>query len=241
MVSFFIDKGKIVVKELAAGAISPSKDIIVIDVKKENVAPDLPIKLDVSVDMGKNFQLVALGLDSFIEGQLLINKQLQKDLSINGELNFVEGSYRALGQQLVLQKSRVIFQGVPDSPYLTIEAIRDPDKVQDNVVAGVRVTGTPDELQLEIFSEPAMSQQQALSYLTRGQALDSSSESSSMANMLIDIAAGQSDGLMNSIGEGVGIKDLSLSSSGTGDEQSVGVRGEIAPGVEISYGPFGVF
>ena len=45
---------------------------------------------------------------------------------------------------------------------------------------------------------------------------------------------------MSSIGEEVGIKDLSLSSSGTGEEQSVGVRGEIAPGVEISYG-VGVF
>ncbi|PKG37671.1 translocation/assembly module TamB domain-containing protein [Psychromonas sp. Urea-02u-13] len=236
----FIDKGKVVVKELPAGAISQSKDIIVVDVEKEKVAPDLPIIIDLSLDMGNDFQLVALGLDSFIEGKLLIKKPLAKDLSINGELSFVDGSYRSLGQQLVLQKSRVIFQGAPDSPYLTLEAIRDPNKIQDSVIAGVRVTGTPDELELVIFSEPAMSQQEALSYLTRGHSLDSSSESSTMANMLIDIAAGQSDGLMSTIGEGVGIKDLSLSSSGTGEEQSVGVRGEIAPGVEISYG-VGVF
>jgi translocation and assembly module TamB len=236
----FIDKGKVVVKQLPAGAISQSKDIIVVDVKKDKVAPDLPIIIDLSLDLGNQFKLVALGLNSFIEGKLLVKKPLEKDLSINGELNFVDGSYRSLGQQLILQKSRVIFQGAPDSPYLSIEAIRDPNKIQDNVTAGVRVTGTPDELELVIFSEPAMSQQEALSYLTRGQSLDSSSDSSTMANMLIDIAAGQSDGLMSSIGEGVGIKDLSLSSSGTGTEQSVGVRGEIAPGVEISYG-VGVF
>jgi translocation and assembly module TamB len=236
----FIDKGKIVIKELPAGAISQSKDIIVVDVKKENTAADLPFIIDLSLDMGNNFQLVALGLDSFIDGKLLIRKRLQKDLTINGELNFVDGSYRSLGQQLVLQNSRIIFQGSPSSPYLTVEAIRDPDKIEDSVIAGVRVTGTPDELELVIFSEPAMSQQEALSYLTRGQSLDSSSDNSTMANMLIDIAAGQSSGLMSSIGEGVGIKDLSLSSSGTGDEQSVGVRGEIAPGVEISYG-VGVF
>ena len=236
----FVDKGKIVVKELPAGAVSQSKDIIVVDIEKEKVVPDAPIIIDLSVDMGNKFQLVALGLDTFINGKLLIKKKLKKDLTINGELNFVDGSYRSLGQQLVLQKSRVIFQGAPESPYLKIEAIRDPSKIEDSVVAGVRVTGTPDELELVIFSEPAMAQQEALSYLTRGQSLNSSSDSSTMANMLIDIAAGQSGGLMSSIGEEVGIKDLSLSSSGTGDEQSVGVRGEIAPGVEISYG-VGVF
>jgi translocation and assembly module TamB len=236
----FIDKGKIVIKELPAGAISQSKDIIVVDVKEQDITPNLPIIIDLSLDMGQNFQLVALGLDSFIDGKLLIKKRLEKDLTINGEVNFVNGSYRSLGQQLVLQNSRVIFQGSPESPYLTIEAIRDPDKIEDSVIAGVRVRGTPDELELVIFSEPAMSQQQALSYLTRGKSLDSSSDNSTMANMLIDIAAGQSSGLMSSLGEGVGIKDLSLSSSGTGNDQSVGVRGEVAPGVEISYG-VGVF
>tara|TARA_R110001583_G_scaffold57547_2_gene172179 strand:+ start:21187 stop:25167 length:3981 start_codon:yes stop_codon:yes gene_type:complete len=238
--NLMIDKGKLVIKELPAGAVSESKDIIVVDVKKEKIVPELPMVIDLTLDMGQEFQLVALGLDTYIDGKLLVKQALKKDLTINGELSFFDGSYRSLGQQLVLQNSRVVFQGSPESPYLSIEAIRDPDKVEDDVTAGVRVTGTPDQLELVIFSDPAMAQQQALSYLTRGKSLDSSSESSSMANMLIDIAAGQSDGLMSSIGEGVGIKDLSLSSSGTGDEQSVGVRGEIAPGIELSYG-VGVF
>ncbi|WP_413698852.1 translocation/assembly module TamB domain-containing protein [Psychromonas sp. KJ10-10] len=235
-----IDRGKLVIKEVPAGAVSESKDIIIVDVEKEKVVPSLPMVIDLNLDMGDEFQLVALGLDTFINGNLIVKQELKKDLTINGELSFVDGSYRSLGQQLVLQDSRVVFQGAPDSPYLSIEAIRDPDNVEDDVTAGVRVTGTPDELELVIFSDPAMAQQQALSYLTRGKALDSSSESSSMANMLIDIVAGQSDGLMSSIGEGIGIKDLSLSSSGSGDEQSVGVRGEVAPGIELSYG-VGVF
>ena len=236
----FIDKGKIVVKELPAGAISESKDIVVIDVEKENTAEDLPVIIDLGLDLGDSFQLVAIGLDTFIDGKLLIKKQLKKDLTINGSLQLTDGSYRALGQQLVLQDSRVVFQGAPEEPYLQIEAVRDSSKIEDDVTAGVRVTGTPDELELIIFSEPAMAQQEALSYLTRGKGLDSNSDGGTMANMLIDLAAGQSDGIMSNIGEEIGIKDLSLESSGTGDEQSVGIRGEIAPGVEVSYG-VGVF
>ena len=45
---------------------------------------------------------------------------------------------------------------------------------------------------------------------------------------------------MGNIGKSVGIDDLSLASSGQGDQQSVGIKGTIAPGVEISYG-VGVF
>jgi len=238
--NLFIDKGKVVVKELPAGAISQSSDIVVIDIERDTVEANLPVIINLGVDMGNNFQVIALGLDTFINGKLLIEKPLEKDLSINGVLQLSNGSYRALGQQLTLRESRIIFQGAPESPYLQIEAIRDPNKIEDDVTAGVRVTGSVDALELVIFSEPAMAQQEALSYLTRGQGLNSSSDSSTMANMLIDIAAGQSEGLMSTIGEEIGIKDLSLSSSGTGDEQSVGIRGEIAPGVELSYG-VGVF
>jgi len=235
-----IDKGKVVVKELPEGAISQSEDIVVIDIEKEKVDKAMPVIIDLSVDTGSELQIIALGLDTFMEGQLTIQKPLEKDLTINGVLALSDGSYQSLGQQLVLQNSRVIFQGAPEAPYLQIEAIRDPSKIEDDVTAGVRVTGTPDELELVIFSDPAMAQQEALSYLTRGQAIGSSSDGGTMANMLIDLAAGQSGGVMSRIGEEIGIKDLSLASSGSGDEQSVGISGEIAPGVELSYG-IGVF
>lgn len=238
-----VDQGKITVKELPEGAISKSKDIIVIDVETDDEVASLPIELDLQVLLGNKLKVDALGLQTTVKGNLLINKPLQKELKMHGELNFVKGSYRALGQQLVLQKSRIIFQGSPSSPHISIEAIRDPKKIEDNVTAGVRVTGTPDQLKLVLFSDPAMAQQETLSYITRGKSLQNNSDSDSsnkMASMLIDIGAGQTSGLMNDIGNKVGISDLSLDTSGSGDEQSVGISGYIAPGVEISYG-VGVF
>jgi len=236
----FVDRGKVVVQALPEGAVSQSADIVVVDIETESVEKELPILIDLDVDTGSDLQVVALGLDTFMEGKLSIQKQLERDLTINGVLALSDGSYRSFGQQLVLQDSRVIFQGSPEEPYLQIEAIRDTSKIEDDVIAGVKVTGTPNELELVIFSEPVMAQQEALSYLTRGQSIGSSSEGGTMANLLIDVAAGQSGGVMSSIGEEVGIKDLSLASSGSGDEQSVGISGEIADGVELSYG-VGVF
>lgn len=238
-----VDKGNITVKELPEGAVSVSKDVIVVDAKEKETSADLPIKMNVKVSLGDQLRLQAIGLDSYIHGDLIVKKELKKELTVNGELTFSEGSYKALAQQLVLQNSRIVFQGQPDTPYLYIEAIRDPNNTEDNVTAGVRVTGTPDQLQLTIFSEPAMSQQNALSYITRGYSIanaSSDSNNNQLASILIDLGAGQTDGVMGNIGKSVGINDLSLASSGQGDQQSVGIKGTIAPGVEISYG-VGVF
>ncbi|GAL14232.1 uncharacterized protein YtfN [Vibrio astriarenae] len=56
-----------------------------------------------------------------------------------------------------------------------ITAIRNPDNTEDDVTAGIRVTGPADEPVVEIFSEPAMPQANALSYLLRGQDIDGES------------------------------------------------------------------
>lgn len=238
-----IDKGKITIKELPEGAVSVSSDVVVMDAKKKADSRDLPVKMNVAVSLGDKLHVKAIGLNTYIQGDLIVRKELLKKLTINGELAFVNGTYTALAQQLVLQKSRVIFQGPVDSPYLSIEAIRDPNKTEDNVTAGVRVTGTPDQLQLTIFSDPAMSQQNALSYITRGRSIENSADdgnNSQLAAVLIDLGAGQTEGLMNDLGNTLGISDLALSSSGQGEDQSVGIKGTIAPGVELSYG-VGVF
>lgn len=238
-----VDKGKITIKELPEGAVSVSKDVIVIDAKKKHDSTDIPVIMDIALSLGEQLHVKALGLDTFINGNLIIRKALLKKLRMNGEVTFENGTYTALAQQLILRKSRIIFQGPIDSPYLNIEAIRDPNKTEDNVTAGVRVTGTPDQLQLSIFSDPAMSQQNALSYITRGRSIENSSgdaNNSQLAALLIDIGAGQTEGLMNDIGNKVGISDLELASTGQGEDQSVGIKGTIAPGVELSYG-VGVF
>ncbi len=56
-------------------------------------------------------------------------------------------------QDLIVRKGELLFSGSPDQPYLNIEAIRNPDATEDDVIAGVRVTGLADEPKAEIFSD----------------------------------------------------------------------------------------
>ena len=75
------------------------------------------------------------------------------------------------GQDLIVQKGTVFFNGPAENPSLDIEAIRNPDVTEDGVTAGIRVGGTASNPKVTLFSEPAKSQSETLSYLIRGQGL----------------------------------------------------------------------
>jgi translocation and assembly module TamB len=238
----YIDQGRIKIKEIPEGAIAVSEDVVVVDEKRKTISTMLPLKIALKLDLGKNLKIDAFGLQSNLEGLLRINKQKRQDINLHGELRIVSGSYRALGQRLILRNSRMNFTGPPESPYISIEAIRPPEKTKDGVIAGVRVTGLPDDLKLVIFADPAKTQQNAISYITTGKSIENSSgtSNSQIATLLIGIGAGQTSGVLNNAGNTVGISDLSISSKGYGVEQSIGLSGYILPGVQVSYG-VGIF
>jgi len=238
-----VDKGIIAVNELADSGVALSKDVVVIDSDTPDEEKSLPIIVDLNVDLGDQLQVKAMGLDSIISGDLQVKQPKDKTASVYGTLSLSDGTYTVLSQKLTLEDSEIIFQGPTATPYISIEAIRDPDNTEDDVTAGVKVTGTPDNLDISIFSDPEMSQQEALSYLIQGQSLSNSSGSDSQITnmlMILQLSAANSFGVLNTVGNKLGIENLSVASSGTGDEQSVGLSGYIAPKVQISYG-VGVF
>ena len=129
--------------------------------------------------------------------------------------------------------------GPPDQPYVAINAIRNPDNTQDDVTAGIRVTGPATEPTIEIYSDPAMPQANALSYILRGQDIDGES-SGSMTTTLIGLSLTKSGKVVGEIGEAFGVQDLQLDTAGSGDDSQVTVSGYILPGLQVKYG-VGIF
>lgn len=142
---------------------------------------------------------------------------------------------------MIVNKGVLLFSGPPDQPLLNIEAIRNPDATADGVTAGVRVTGMADSPRLEIFSDPAMSQQEALSYLLRGQGLgNSGADSGLMTSMLVGMGVAQSGKLVGKIGEAFGVSNLALDTQGVGDSSQVVVSGYVTKDLQVKYG-VGIF
>lgn len=234
---------RIVVQEIPESAVSASSDEVMLDKDLQPIAPkqsSIPIQSNLAINIGDDVTLDAFGLKARLTGTLKVNQDKQ-GLGLNGQVDIPRGEFRAYGQDLIVRKGQILFSGPVDQPYLNIEAIRNPDNTADNVIAGVRVTGLADKPKVEIFSEPAKTQQEALSYLLRGQGLESGdSDSAQMTAMLIGLGVGQSGQLVGSIGETFGVSDLALDTQGVGDNSQVVVSGKITNDLQVKYG-VGIF
>lgn len=241
--SIGIPWGRIVVKNLPESAIGVSSDEVLLtdNLKPIDTTTPLPMRVetDIIISIGDDVLLSAFGLEGGLIGKLNIT-QKDKAPFINGEVNIKEGTYRSFGQDLQIQKGKILFNGPADQPYVAIEAIRNPENTRDDVIAGIRVNGSADTPTVEIFSSPSMPQANALSYLLRGQDIDAESGGNAMTTTLIGLSIAKSGKIVGEIGQAFGVQDLQLDTAGSGEESQVTISGYIAPGLQVKYG-VGIF
>ncbi|RUR38612.1 translocation/assembly module TamB [Vreelandella populi] len=206
----------------------------------ELVQTGMEMDVLITLTLGQDMLLSAYGLESGLGGTLEI-RQDSGGLQLFGDVNLVDGRFQAFGQDLFIRRGQLLFSGPPSLPTLDFEAIRNPDVTEDDVIAGLRVTGNAEEPNVMIFSEPSMGETQALSYLLRGRAPDSGGGmDSALTTALIGMSLGRTGGAVGSIGEAFGIDDLTLDTTGAGDESQVALSGQLTDDLRISYG-VGIF
>lgn len=194
---------------------------------------------DIRLKIGEQVRLSAFGLKTRLQGDLRVRQQGLVP-TLHGQVQLKDGSFRAYGQDLKLRKGRLTFNGPANQPLLAIEAIRNPEKTEDNVIAGLRVNGLADSPLIEVFSEPSKPQANALAYLLMGRDIGSSAGDGAVTTGLIGIGIANSGQLVGAIGEAFGISDLSLDTAGSGDKSKVTVSGYLSPRLQVKYG-VGIF
>ncbi|MBK6854692.1 MAG: translocation/assembly module TamB domain-containing protein [Burkholderiales bacterium] len=164
------------------------------------------LALDISADLGDNFQLSGRGITTNLAGVLLITSPNDR-LAINGTIRAVDGSYAAYGQKLSIDRGLITFGGPAENPRLDIRATR-PDL--DDVTVGIEITGTAQSPRVRLFSEPEMSNTDKLSWLLLGRASDGlgSTDLSLLQRAAFSLMAGESDS--PSIIQRLGLDQLSL-------------------------------
>lgn len=247
---------RIVVEELPESAVAVSSDEVIMDgsakdkVRNIVLNKNLPqnetgmaIKADVSINIGDDVKLDAYGLKTELNG-ILKARQGSRGLGLYGQVNLKNGTFASFGQDLLIRKGLISFTGSPSQPTLDIEAIRNPEAMEDSsVTAGVKVTGIADAPEVKVFSNPAMSQDQALSYILTGRGLENSGDagsSNSIAAALIGMSLSKSSKTVGTVGSAFGISDLNVSTAGIGDNTKVVVSGSLTPKFKVKYG-VGIF
>ncbi|MDF7667497.1 translocation/assembly module TamB [Orbaceae bacterium ESL0727] len=239
-----IPKGKITVETMPPSTVDVSSDEVMLDKNHQEVKPDqlgMNIKTDLIITIGNKVLVDAFGLKASLTGNLQVLQE-NKGLEVHGQIVVPQGRFRAYGQDLIIRKGEITFAGPADQPALDVEAIRNPESMDGTVTAGIRVTGTADDPKIEIFSDPAMSQQEALSYLLRGQGLDSGEQSDNdmMTAMLVGLGTAKSGQFIGDVGSLFGIKNLTLDTQGAGNSSKVVVSGYLLPNLQLKYG-VGIF
>jgi len=241
-----IPYARVRVRELPKGSISPSKDVILVEKQAElNVSQQrlaLNVLLKVDPLSSNEVKLDAFGLTTNLQGELRLQNN-KSEIFGSGVMQLVNGRYRAYGQNLIIREGDILFTRSLDRPFLSIEAVRDPDLTSDSVVAGLRIEGVAQGPTISVFSEPVMEQQQILSYMLTGRGMGESSGDSQdtiLTNALLSLSLGQSENLISKVGNKLGFEDVNLDTSGQGDDTQLSLTGTIAPGVQLRYG-VGVF
>jgi len=199
----------------------------------------MQIQSDLKIKIGDDVHLDAYGLKTNLNGLLSV-KQDKGKLGLFGQINLKNGRYASFGQDLLIRKGQISFAGLPSQPMLNIEAIRNPEAMEDSkVTAGVKVIGMASSPQVTIFSDPAKPQDQALSYLLTGRSLENSGEAGSSGSVgaaLLGLGLAKSGKVVGGIGEAFGIQDLNLGTAGVGDSSKVQVSGNIGKRLQVKYG-----
>ncbi|MEP7140030.1 MAG: translocation/assembly module TamB domain-containing protein, partial [Caldimonas sp.] len=152
------------------------------------------VALDLRVGMGENLRIKGRGLDAGLRGDLRLTSPAGR-LTVDGTLRVVDGTYQAYGQKLTIDRGVLTFVGPIENPRLDIQATRPNLDVR----VGVVVAGSALNPRVRLFSEPAMSDIDTLSWLVLGRASEGAGRD--------DIALLQSAALALLSGEGPGATD----------------------------------
>lgn len=188
-----------------------------------SAAPGEPLsaRVNVQIDLGEDFRLQGMGIDTRLAGQLTLaaNGPLATMPRLSGTVRTVSGTFRAYGQQLNITRGNIVFSGAIDNPALDIIALR-PNYASDQRV-GAQVMGTALLPRVRLYSEPALPDNEALAWLLLGRAAPSTGAEAAMLQSAALAVLGGRQG--RSLASRFGLDELSFSSGEGGNVANASV------------------
>lgn len=218
------------------GAPVESTDVVIVDAEKSPESESLALRADITVSLGEEVKLTGFGLDGAITGSLAIHEQPGEPTKASGELR-VSGTYQAYGQDLKIQRGSLLFANSPiDNPGLGIRATREIR--EQDVTVGIEVSGTAARPSLSVFSDPAMEQSEALSYLVTGRPLSAlkSGEGDMLQSAATALGTAAGDRLAKGLGSKLGVDDIGVSNNAAVGGAAFSVGKYLSPSLYLNYG-----
>src|SRR5450830_864683 len=212
-----------------AGAAATSKEKLTAATEKP--AGRFAPVMNIQVDLGNNFRFNGSGADLRLRGDMTVRSEPLMPLRATGTINVAEGTYEAFGTKLNIERGIINFQGPISNPNLNILAMRRNQDVE----AGVEVTGNANQPRVRLVSEPNVPDDEKLSWMMFGHGSDSSGLGQRSASSQALAFVGNFGG--KKIAKDIGLDQFSIgaSESGLSDEQVVNLGKAISEKLSVGY------
>lgn len=232
-----IPQASVVIKDLPAGTVMQSEDAIVVgEETARTAAPRTPgLTAQVRVELGDDVRFKGFGLSTRLAGNLDAASDTA-GTRVTGKIELHDGRYLAYGQELTVERGRLLFAGPPDNPDLDMRALRN--SVDGRVKAYLAVNGPLKRPVSRVYSEPALPQAQALAYLLTGRSLDKSDRQQGLNIAAAALSMGLSKGepLIQDLGDRLGLDELRVEGGSEGLQDSSLILGKyLDPKLYLGY------
>jgi translocation and assembly module TamB len=195
---------------------------------------NLPVSLDVHLELGSNLVIRAQGLEGKLTGAVDLATTNDGELRAYGKVQTLNATLFAYGQKLQVDPGIVIFDGPLDNPSLQVTAWRRNQAVE----AGVQLTGTLRAPRVEVVSQPPVPEGERLSWLVLGRAPSDATKADlgmlqAAAGALL--SSGDSVPVDQKLARAVGLDEVSLKGSGELQESVVAFGKRLSDRLYVSY------
>ena len=214
--------------------VSASPDVVVLDpVDPARNSRGTPLDIDLTLALGDDVRMNGFGLDGSLGGEMRVRGRPNREMTASGGLD-VEGRFTAYGQKLRITEGQLRWNNSPISdPRINIRAEREVG----GVTAGIDVKGLASQPTATVWSDPAMQDSEALSYLVLGRSLASATSRENQQINVASQALSAGAGLLGSqLGAVLGLDDAGVMQSRALGGSVFGVGKFLSPRLYVGYG-----
>ncbi|TXT39738.1 MAG: hypothetical protein FD135_1980 [Comamonadaceae bacterium] len=204
------------------------------------ITPDVQI----SLDLGPDFQLRGRGLVTRLAGQLELKAMDQNNVSLVGSVRTRRGTYQAYGQRLDIEQGELRFFGPPNIAVLDILALRP----QISQRIGVQVLGSTLSPVVRLYADPELPEADKLAWLVLGRSASGRGGEAALLQQAAMALLGGNDGASTGLMQALGLDEIAFqgNSGGTATGTTVTLGKRLSQDIYVAYesgmaGTMGVF
>lgn len=232
------------VKALPASATRVSDDVVIVQSNDDYAGQSqqknhIPFYTNVILYFGDDVHFNGFGLDGRLSGKINVFKEENRQMLTTGFVAVNNGVYKAYGQELSIERGRLIFQGPYENPGLDIRAVRtiEDDASSQGVKAGLDIAGTLQHPKSTVFSIPAVDDSTAMALLVTGKPLDQLKAGDAYALIAAVSSLGVEGGsnITSDISHFFGIDEITIKDDKTLGQNALLIGKNITPRLVVRY------